>query len=554
MPELAPVLDFLDARHRVYVLHAGSWEREERRLYGGDAVLDEVVRFEGESEPSYTARKASATYVNFPKAHAQVVTGQLRLHGPTPDKGLSFGQLGEIRTRDKIDEETLAELLYYNVDGVGADGSEFPAFMDAVDERAQATGHRWLMVETPQGDGATRPSKEAAIRGFRPYVVEYSPLDVWNWFFRAGQLQYAVIRVPVGEPLVENGRFKTEGDAGTKLGYYLLVRQGYEGLGPAFKGGGWWLYDHDKQQQGTKPWGNTRGEIPLWVHYGEKSSGTSTRPALSRSSTMELGQIAVSLMNSISARDYDAWDAAASRLYFLGADSDVMKDVAQQIKDRSYLIGVPVAASLSGNTDNRVQVYDGSMGAVAADVFKTIIEAKFNEAKEQSFQKITSSPEASGISKEAGHQEEKAPYLARRAALRQGSEQTLIRFAELRSGITSPTGYAKYERDFDLIPVVDDIDKQFDTFRRSGLRSPTAESHMAYQSLQERNLVPQGKEKQVEQELQDSAQAAADSASQARDMLNGLGTDDGGGDNTPPGRKPFTEPEPAASGKNGGQP
>lgn len=499
-------LEWMDTKHRVYTLHEKSWEREERRLFGGDAVLEEVVQFSGESGASYAARKASATYVNFPKAHAQVVTGQLRLHGPTPEKGLSFGELGEIRTRDKINEPTLAELLYYNTDGVGSDGSEFPAFMDAVDERAQVTGHRWLMVETPQIDSTIRPSKEAAITaGIRPYVVEYSPLDVWNWFFRAGQLQFAVIRVPVGEPTVEGDQFKTEGDQGDKLGYYLLVRQGYTGLGTEFQGGGWWLYDHEKKELATKPWTNTLGQIPLWVHYGEKSQGTTLRPSLSRSSTMELGQIAVSLMNTISARDYDAWDAAASRLYFLGADADVMNVVAGQVAQRSILIGVPVAASLAGTTDNRVQVYDGSMGAVPADVFKTIIEAKFNEAKEQSFQKITSTPESTGISKEAGHQEEKAPFLARRAALRQGSEQTLIYFAELRSGFTKPKGYSKYEREFDLAPVVDDIDAMLSTLKRSWLRSPTWEADLILRAGDERNLMPEEKRVTIEGELKASA-------------------------------------------------
>jgi hypothetical protein len=503
-------LEFLDTKHRIYTLHEKGWEREERRMYGLDAVLEEVVQFTGEGSASYTARKASATYVNFPKAHAQVVTGQLRLHGPTPEKGLSFGELGEIRERDKVDEPTLAELLYYNVDGIGSDGSEFPAFMDAVDERAQATGHRWLMVETPQWDGVesgTRPSKEAVIAGFRPYVVEYSPLDVTNWFFRAGQLQFAVIRVPVGEPTVEGGQFKTEGDSGDKLGYYLLVRAGYKGLGAEFAGGGWWLYDHERNELNSKPWANTGGQIPLWIHYGEKSSGTTKLPALSRSSTMELGQIAVSLMNTISARDYDAWDAAASRLYFLGADAQVMQDVAAQVTARSILIGVPVAASLQGNQDNRVQVYDGSMGAVPAGVFSTIIEAKFNEAKEQSFQKITSTPESTGISKEAGHQQEKAPYLARRAALRQGSEQTLIYFAELRSGFAKPRGYSKYEREFDLAPVVDDIEATLSMLKRSWLRSPTWERDLLLRAGDERGLLPDEKalRDKIAQELEASA-------------------------------------------------
>jgi hypothetical protein len=523
-------LTWIDDKHAIYAKNEAAWQREERRLLGGDAVLEDLVQFDGESDESFAKRKEQAAYINFGLLHVAVITGQLRMHAPTPGKGLSFGGLGDVRSRDKIDTPTLAELLYYNVDGVGSDGSEMPAFFDGVDVRAQATGHRWLMMEAPPLSeleairaAAGRPlagaPTEADVRdGWRPYLVEYSPLAVTNWHVKMGALQFAVIRTVTQEPTVEGGKFT---QTAAKPGYYLLVRRGYRGLGPAFAGGGWWKFDAEKKLLDQGTWEKTRGQIPMWAHYGLKSVGAPNWPAMAASSTMELNQIAVALMNQISARDYDAWDAAASRLYFLGATPEVMQAVASQVQQRSMMIGVPPVASATGQpADERiVQVFDGSTGTVAADVFKAIVDSKFVEAERQSVQAVTSTPDSSGASKDAGFREAKAPFLATRAANRQESENTFVYFAELRFGFQEPKGYAVYPREFDLEPLVDAIDAMFATLKQSGLRSPTLAAELVDAALNERGLVmDEKKRKKITEELQDSAQQAADQAQQARSL------------------------------------
>lgn len=512
-------LQWLDTPHTIYEAQEKAWRREERRLYGGDAVLEELTRFDGESTPSFEDRQKKASYVNLPLAHARAITGELSRKRPTLGKGLFLGKLGEVRPRSKLQGRlSFAELFYYNVDGVGQDGSEFPAFMDAVDERAQATGHRWLMVESPQGAGGLLPLRDV-LDGQRPYVVEYSPLDVTNWSIVRGRLQFAVIRTPAEEARVTEGEFVGENENG----YYLLVRKGYDRLGPAFAGGGWWLFDKDKNLIDARPWAYASGDIPMWIHYGQRSHGTQEHPALSRSSTMELGQIAVALMDATSARYYDFWDACSSHLYFLGATPDIMAAIAQQAEKRSMLIGVPHATGPEGEL-KPITVHDGSMGAVSADVAKSVIDALFQEAREQSFQQITSTPDSSGASKEAGHAENKAPILAMRARERQQSENTLLHFVELRFGISEPTASSEWPTDFDLAPLVEAVDEAFDMLRRSKLRSRTAEIQMALTSLEERGIVNEENRATIKAELEasfDQGEADAEAAREAAKSLAG---------------------------------
>lgn len=512
-------LDFLDTPHAIYAKNKAAWEREERRLAGGDAVLAELTQFDGESAASFEARKKKATYVPFPKVHANTVTGRLRMHAPTPGKGLSYGTLGEVRTRDKIDTPTFAELVHYNVDGTGNDGSEMPVFFDGVDVRAQATGHRWLFWEAPPRMESGAVSLADVQAGFRPYVVEWSPLDVPNWYIRNGELQFAVVRVATAEPFADGKATDT-----TTPGYYLLVRAGYTGFGAAFSGGGWWLFDADKQPLDAGTWARTKGRIPMWVHYGDTGTGTTEWPAMSQSSTMELGQIAVSLMDTISARDYDAWDAAASRLYFLGADASVMNVVTSQLAQRSMTVAVPPAPSTTGDTktEHIVSIYDSSAGAVASTVFSTIIEGKFTEAAQQSFIQATSIPSSSGVSKEIGDQIAKSPMLARRAAMRQASENTFLYFAELRFGFAAPTGFSQWPTDFELRPLLDDLDAAIDRLRRSALRSSTLAVDLLMRSLKEDGLVTDENEEVIKSELTASAKDAAALEAMDRDLLGGV--------------------------------
>jgi len=291
-------LEFLDSKNAIYVSHLESWKREERRLHGSDAVLDELIQFAYEESTSYTDRKRWARWLNFARIHTTVLAGHLRRAAPTPD----FGQLGEVRTRAEIGgDPSDAELFYYNCDGVGSDGSQLPAFMDGVQQRALATGYRWLMVEMPSQttldairlrggrqpqEGEARPTTDQDIReGFRPFLVEYSPLSVTNWRVRDGVLVWAIIRIPVETPK----DFDTQtaiGDATT-----WLVRAGYEGLGDEFTEGGWWKYAPRRRSlTAGMPGGMTRmGRSRCGYTWGEPGTGTWERPSIGQSSYDGIG-------------------------------------------------------------------------------------------------------------------------------------------------------------------------------------------------------------------------------------------------------------------------
>lgn len=521
-------LGFLDARHPIHVAFDAAWAREERRFEGGDDVLAELFQFEGESAESYAQRTTTATYRNFARAYTSATVGALSMVRPTPN----YGTLGEVRARNEIDVPTVAELVHYNADGIGNDGQEFPAFMDGVDERALSTGHRWLLEEMPAladvrasmrargiptpGDRVS-PTMLDVLNGFRSYLVEFSPRDVTNWYARNGVLQFAVVRVPVGEPTYDASGAAS--DPTQSLGYYLLVRAGYAGFGDAFRGGGWWVFDGEKALQRSGTWARTLGQIPMWVHYGEPSRGTKERPALSRLSCMMLNQIAVALMNVVSQRDYDYMDACASRLFFLNADGELMTVVGGQ--KANVWVGVPsqtVGDGAGGTKELPVQLYDGSQGAVAAEVSQLIVDAKVAEAREEAMAQATSVPDSSGASKAAGYREQKSPLLARRAWLRQQSEQTHVYFAELRNGTGAPTGSVVWPTEFDIAPLVDAIDANLDRLRRSGLQSPTLTRHLLVLGADNDGVMPEdaAEREAVEAELTASAQGAARAAVRGR--------------------------------------
>ena len=511
-----PDLDWLDETHAIFDANIDRWQQNERRLRGGDFVLDELRRFIWETAPGsapipgavqrpgehYEARQEQAVYLNFPEWYVLSMKGHLHRNRPLPQSGLNFGELGEVRRERDYQLPTPAELIYYNADGVGNDGSQWDNFWLNAWTRAAATGHRWIFVEAP----AVPPgNRRAEIQGLRPYLIELGPQAVSNWHFENGRLAFAIIRTMMRRPRVVNGAM--EGNA-PELGYLLLVRSGVDYLGAEYARGGWWSYDADKLPLDNGNWMRTRGEIPLFPLYYERDTGLAAQddneddmPAMSRPGITEIGQAAVSYMNLSSAADYDAWDAASSLKFLMGVDRDGFNLAAEKWNAGSQIVPVPT------NGQGVIpQLADGSTGSVASSVFDVLLKRKMDEAEKLAVQEATGTPEASGESKKAGFGELKAPRLANIASEIEQAQNVAIYFLELRWGFGSPSGSVIWPREFEVIDVVQDIHEFFELERMSQYRSPTLGAKLMVAAAKEGGHITDNEtEVKVQKEYEESA-------------------------------------------------
>lgn len=542
---MASEYDWLDVKHPTYEIHEKRWLMNEIRLRGGEDVLEELVPFSWEYEQvtdeagdinslelavkrgklteHFERRQAQATYINFPDMFATAMTGFLMREAPNPESSLSFGHLGEIR-REREGDPTEAELVYYNVDGVGNDGSQWDNFWAAAAKRAQATGHRWMFVEAPEKSPATA---QDVLDGDRPYLVEYSPLAVTNWHYDKGRLSFAVIRFFRPSPRLEKGELV--GLNPDKEHYLLLVRDGFTGFGDQFRRGGWWLFDPDKKLvqdsegkdlEGT--WEKTKGEIPLFPLFADRDRGTKKRPAFSRPMVTELGQLAVSYMNLSSVADFDVWDAGGSIQLLLGVSKESFNIATALLAGGNKMAAVPK----DDETGTVPQVYDASLGAVSAVVFDTRLQTKREEARElAAMQAASGTPDASGASKQAGFADLKSPRLALMASELEQAQNTAIHFLELRFGHAEPKGSVQWPKEFNLIDVMGEVREIFDLERLSGLSSGTLDVEAMMLAIRERQLVSEDDTlKAIENELRGAVTNRDTRRQQESTLLQDFGT------------------------------
>lgn len=518
-------LPFLTHTTDIYDKHVNAWKREERRLYGGDAVINdtELLRWKGEESEFYDSRLGQAGYITLPKLHVGTLVGHLSRETPIPN----FAELGRVRKREELrGTPSFAELIWYNV-GIGSDGEELLPWLDGVNERALATGFRWILVELPSRATLTEIRQtggradegpvtlQDVLDGFRPYPVEISPIDVPFWQISNKRLDFANIRIKLVPTnlLDESLNVKT----GTN-GSYLLVRKGFSGLGATYARGGWWKYAESGELVDNGDWEQTQGQIPLFPFIGESSPGTSELPAIGRSLTMELGQIAVSLMNRISERNWNMMQAAKSENWIMGIKADEHAKVIKQQDLGSITIGVPPVLL----DDGRVGIptmWNSSAALLDASAFEMVIKSGLEEAREIMVKQVTSTPDSSGRSKEAGFAEATSPLLARLASTRQQAINSLLYFMALRFGIANPTANVQIKRDFRLAPVLTDVDDMMLALKRSWLRSPSWEKFLLIKRGEEAGMLPENRaERQtIVAELEDSAQVATEPASQLED-------------------------------------
>lgn len=460
--------EFVKATHPVYDACVEDWRRMERLMAGGSAVMDELHPFEWEIDNGdhHKARKRWAVYPKYPDRYASIMVGHLMRSAPEPDAGLNFGSLGTVARTTVATTPTPAELVYYNVDGIGADGSQWDAFWNAVAKMAICTGHRWVLVEGPPVAPKTRREE---IAGLRPYVSHHSPIDVINWHWVMGRLMFLVVKRRVRVPIIENGDFTGNEDQDE---YLLMVGEGcriFEGVLPGSSTGQWFTFDKDLERiTGTGTLDATEGEICALPIFYERVKPTEDLPQISRSGVQELGNAAIAHMNIDSAADFDSFDSASSVMAVVGADPASFNTFLEKIRGGSRYAPLPPNQT---ETAKSAEIKDLSTGAVVGSVFKERIDAKRQQALELMMQEIQSAPYASGKSKRATWTDTRAPRLTMMASEMENGQNAVIRWLELLWGRT-PSGVVNWPKNFELFDIESASRDFLEMESISGISSP----------------------------------------------------------------------------------
>jgi hypothetical protein len=532
--------DWIKEKHPLYAEREREWRQSERRYHGGLRVLPELVPFDWEKanqtqalvDPGqgelaaydlthgalpmttglrgdhYGMRQMQAVYVNYPELLATSLVGQLFRKAPAPGAGLDFGTLGEV-SRQRAKVATRAELIYFNVDGQGQDGSQWDAWWGEVDRWSVVTGHRWVFCEAPLVAPSTMQQE---IDGQRPYLVQYSPLSITNWEFTDGKLAWCVVRFTRRTVRVVGDKF--EGNAYAP-GYRVMVKTGVSTLGKEFASGGWWEFDDDGREiEGRRGnWDKTGGQIPMWVHYYQRDKIT-----MSRAGTVELGNVAVAHMNLNSAADFDAWDAASSLVFILGADAKSFNTTVAQIEQGSRIVPVPPVDMGVGVAPLVPQIADSGMGAVASGVLQARLDNLRSVAAQLAATESSAALDSSGIARKLGFSELKSPRLALMASELETSQNIAITMLEQRFGTATPTtarGSVDWPRDYDLAPLIDQVAAIFDLQKTAGVMSPTLTSQSLVAVARDGGLIADDEEAEtIEAEYMASAEKSATQSAQ----------------------------------------
>ena len=549
------------------------WEQNERRFEGGHNVHPELWRFDWEtgtyggvsnlrdgiafrdfegSEWSgynvpnvngkdnfnnggilapgyhYWRRQRSAIYVNLMEAYATDVTGQLFKHAPAPSVGLDFGALGEVRRIQDIDTPTLAELIYYNTDGIGSDGSQWDSFWSMQLKLAMATGVRWIYTDAPTEAAVFRRRERL---GFRPYLVGFSPRQVWNHHYDRGQLQWAIVKIPSPRPRLVDGRFEKNRAQFDSL---VLVRAGNQDLGVEFAGGGWWRFDPDGEQvqgqQGT--WERTEGEIPMAPLVYDRHDRLIGRPGLT-----ELGNASIALMNIQSAADFDAFDSAGSVIAVRGVDEGSFNLFIQKVREGNRY--APLKAVDDGTNKTVPDLRPATEGLTAADVFEKRITAILRSADRIRGAESTSAPQASGLAQQAGFTLSNVPRLALVAGNLETTMNASIKSLEQRGTRQKPSGSARWTRKFELITLTSSAQAILQLEAIAGINSEELEATVIVAAAQDEGFVPDNAKRTViENELRESRRKKDQMAVDAANAKNNP-------PQTPGARSRNMPPEPA---------
>lgn len=552
---------WLDVRSPLHQELDWLWEQNERRFEGGHRVRDELWRYDWETlgpdtdtalnlsgqavlrdgvtmkdkmllstelqaGEHYRRRKDSVVYINFPEAFATDIVGHLFREAPAPDNGLDFGTLGEVRRKEDIDTPTRAELVYYNVDGVGVDGSQWDSFWSTQLKLAMATGFRWIYVEAPVEPPRTQRRER---QGFRPYAVPFSPRQVINYLYRHGRLEWAVVKLHVRNPVVNaDGSFEgNEGDEET----LLLVRRGNTDLGEEFAGGGWWRFDKDKEIVASGTWDRTQGEIPMVPLIYDRHPSMIGRPGLT-----EMGNAAVAAMNMMSAADYDAWDSSGSVTALRGVDVKGFNLFIEKVREGNKYAPLPT----NEETGNVPVATDAAQGAVVADVFEKRMLSILRAVDRIRGSEVNSAPQASGLAQQAGFTMGSVPRLSLVAGNIENAQNSVLLWFEQRFGTTKPSASVRWSRKYKLIQLTSTAQSVLQLMAVAGIHSAELESRVILAAAQDEGFVP---DNQMATQIKDELLASA----KERDTLAKAKATTGANPDVPGTRKRNMPPEPAGT-------
>lgn len=520
------VKTFATSKHPIYADRVDAWKLEEMLMKGGRRVRDLLYRFEWEKsdDDHYEGRKKTASYLNFSLRMAAKFVGYLQSEAPTPEEGYSFGKLGKVRAeKDLKGDRTQAEQVWYDCD---LRGTAFVQFMGQAQQRAMATGHRWILVEMPQ----TAPTSLAdEQRGLRPYLVELSPVAVPNWRYVDGRLVALVTQTAVEALTNDEGEYAES--AVTRLTLYIAAGEQAKAfdIAGAETNGAWIVLD-EKGEPVSGPDGPlagsleaTNGEIPVApLFYARDEEDFSV------SATEDVSAISVSYMNISAGGDNDALQASARSLLLFNVTKESFNTAADlKVKGGRMIPFEPVA---SGTRTADPHVYDSGSGQGSGNLVDTTLARKVQEAAQIAADQMRTAPTSSGEARKVEFVDAKAPTLSTMAFQREQTENAVLRFLCLRWGL-EPDASVAWPKRYDVEDTADDWLSIFAAAGQMQADSPTLVTTGLKRILRSKNVnldeqtwTAIGSE--ITQAFGARAQAAADLAGSGDDLPDDDETDD----------------------------
>lgn len=482
---------FLHYQHAVYRANRDTWQENEELLYGGELALEYLRPFEWEiakmndHQSAFWWRQQQAIYSMLPEKFSTLISGHLFRSAPRADQGLDFGKLGKINA----EEMTQASLVYWSCNHPGLYGMPWDAWWQQLCKRAMATGHRWVFVNAPPATPSSRRDEQF---GKKPYLMDFSPLQVPNWYFdQAGDLEFIVINIQEPNPRMENGSFVVD-DGEQTSAKLLLVKQGCTRLGTEFEGGGWWIFGPEDNKIDNASFDDTDGAIPCFPVYTEVHDGVPGHPAMSRAQTTELGKCAIALMNLSSAANFAAWDTAMGIEWLLGVDLEAWDLAMEKKAEGSRWLPLPPNAE----TDDIPQVSPSRGATDNSAMYKNREQSIWDQAQLIGLQESMGSDSGTAAGSNADFSATQMPKIIQIAMQLMAAQNMAIYFLERRFGYKNPEGQAVWPTKYNLVELADRIKAFFESERLSGLRCTPLDTEAMLQLAAEKGLIASESDKE----------------------------------------------------------